>query len=308
MDYQLTAKNQIQRYSELLQREGLKVSGAVQDNFCYESDVTDGNEKIKLRVYFGKKGLKTVLQGNKTGSLYKKTEEIIFGKKFFEFNDDEIIEPPEYIGTDESGKGDYFGPLIIAGVLADNKMFEELKNAGVRDSKLVPDSMIAKIASSIKKITGNKYSVVFISPAKYNEIYLKFGNLNRLLAWGHSRAIENILASHNTETVISDKFGDESLIKNSLFEKGKKVNLFQYHKAEKYTAVAAASILARNELNNWFRMQEKKYNMSLPKGASGAVEDAAALFLKKYGWEVMKEIVKTHFKTTKKILNSDQRN
>ena len=303
MNYQITAKNQINKYISLLRQEGLIVSEAEEGNYCFESNIRNTSEKLKIMVYFGIKGVKTVIQGNKSGNLFKMTEEIIFGKKFFEFSNVEITEPEEYIGTDESGKGDYFGPLVIAAVLVDKEISSELKSLGVRDSKLLSGSAVSKLSVSIKKITGDKWAVVFISPQKYNELYSRFGNLNRLLAWGHSRAMENILSKHDAGTAISDKFGDESLIKNTLFEKGKKINLYQYNKAEKYTAVAAASILARNELNRWFILQEKKLNVTIPKGASDAVDKAAGELLKQYGWDKLKEIVKEHFKTTKKILN-----
>jgi ribonuclease HIII len=302
MNNENSAKKQIQHLLEVLQSEGIKVSSPEKGEYSFQADLSAGGEKVKLLVYFGAKGVKTVLQGNKTSDLYKKSEELLFGEKLFQPEDVEITEPDEYIGTDESGKGDYFGPLVIAGMLVNRKLSLELKKIGVKDSKLLTESTINGLAEEIKLKAENNCSIVFISPARYNALYEKFGNLNRLLAWGHARVIENLLEKHDAAAAISDKFGDESLIKNSLLEKGKKINLYQYHRAERYTAVAAASILARYELNKWFVHNGKKLEMKLPKGASDQVDKAAAMFVKKYGSSMLSEIAKIHFKTTKKFL------
>jgi len=302
MNHEITAKRVLESHLGLLQPHGIKVSEPVRSGYCYEADLQQGSEKAKIRVYFSSKGVKTVVQGNKQTSLLKKTEELIFGQKLFETDDVEITEPGEYIGTDESGKGDYFGPLVIAGVVSNDTVKDELKRIGVKDSKLLSENTITSLSQEIKRIVGDNSAIVFISPARYNELYTKFGNLNRLLAWGHSRVIENLLEKNIVKTAVSDKFGDESLIRNSLLEKGKGIDLFQYHKAEKYTAVAAASILARNEVNKWFIREGKKLNINLPKGASEAVDKTAGDLVKKFGPDILQQIAKVHFKTTKKFL------
>ena len=98
--------------------------------------------------------------------------------------------PLKHIGSDESGKGDFFGPLVIAGVLVDESNIEVLQKAGIKDCKKVDDKNINKLAAIIKN--NCTFSVITINPAKYNELYAKLKNLNLLLAWGHARAIENI--------------------------------------------------------------------------------------------------------------------
>ena len=131
-----------------------------------------------------------------------------------------------YIGTDESGKGDYLGPLVIAGVFLDEASAEKLTAMGIRDSKKISDIRIAEFARTIvKNIKKEHFSIVVIGPEKYNELYDKIGNLNTLLAWGHARVIENILAHTKCKTAVADQFGDENFIRNALMEKGKEMLL-----------------------------------------------------------------------------------
>ncbi|GEM_PF-188222 len=210
-----------------------------------------------------------------------------------------------HIGTDESGKGDYFGPLVIAGVFVNNNIEKKLIELGVQDSKSNSDSKNQELARKIKEILmPEQYSVVFISPEKYNQLYSKIKNLNKLLAWGHARAIENILKKVNCNNVISDQFGDEELIKKALLEQGKKATLIQTPKAERDIAVAAASILARDIYLQQRSLLGRQVGMALPKGASPAVEEAAHQIIKKYGNDILLKYVKYHFKTTEKILRS----
>ena len=252
--------------------------------------------KIKLLVYYGKKGLKVVLQGNRDSKTYADISRLILNELPFE--KPEFSEPSEYIGTDESGKGDFFGPLVIAGVYVDENIKKKLEAIGVKDSKQIAHSSIKKLAENIKKIAGEKsFNIVIINPPRYNELYEKFGNLNKLLAWGHARVLENILTRTEAAAAISDKFGDEGLILNSLQEKGKMLNLYQFHKAEKYTAVAAASIIARDKFNDWFERMNGELNMTIPKGASAKVTEAANIIIKKYNKDYLTQLTKTHFKT-----------
>src|SRR5688572_6484780 len=141
----------------------------------------------------------------------------------------------ERIGIDESGKGDYFGPLVIAAVFVDATTQEELTLMAVRDSKKISDGRILELAPDIKTICP--HSVIAIGPQKYNELYGKIRNLNRLLAWGHAKALETLLERVSCERAISDQFGDERLILNALQEKGRRIVLEQRTKAESDLAV-----------------------------------------------------------------------
>ena len=207
--------------------------------------------------------------------------------------------PVKRIGVDESGKGDFFGPLVVAGVMVDEKNTQILLEANVRDCKMVDDKQINKLAALIKN--NCVFSVVTINPVRYNELYRKFGNLNLLLAWGHARAIENILEKEDCSYAISDKFGDEKLIKNALMTKGQNIQLEQKCKAESDIAVAAASIVARAQFLKVMSELSDRYNIELPKGASNRVVDAARQFSSVYSKNELSSVAKIHFKTFEQI-------
>jgi ribonuclease HIII len=206
----------------------------------------------------------------------------------------------ERIGIDESGKGDYFGPLVIAAVFVDATTEAELRLMQARDSKKISDGRVLEMASDIKTICP--HSIVAIGPQKYNELYGKIRNLNRLLAWGHARALENVLERVSCGRAISDQFGDERLILNALQQKGRTIILEQRTQAESDMAVAAASILARAEFLLRLKRLSDDVGTTLPKGASAAVELAAKMVVKKHGQERLETVAKLHFKTTKAVL------
>ena len=204
------------------------------------------------------------------------------------------------IGSDESGKGDYFGPLVIAAAFVTPEIEPDLKLMEVRDSKRISDGRVLELARDLRQVC--KHSIVAIGPQRYNELYDKIRNLNRLLAWGHARALENLLEQVNCELAIADQFGDERFILNALLEKGKRIRLVQRPKAEEDLAVAAASILARAEFLTRLKRLSDEVGTSLPKGASPAVELAARMVVKKHGRERLSTIAKLHFKTTLAVL------
>lgn len=200
-----------------------------------------------------------------------------------------------YIGTDESGKGDFFGPLVVAGVVLDEKNIELFKKLGIKDSKKLKDEQMIEMMHEIQK--NSTFSVVSITNARYNELYITFRNLNKLLAWGHARVIENILEKRDCKQVLSDKFGDESLIQNALMEKGKTIHLEQRVRAEADLAVAAASVLARATFVQRMKDMEGYYGFKFPKGCGANVSQAAKEFSKMYDRKRLYEVCKGHFKT-----------
>lgn len=209
-----------------------------------------------------------------------------------------------HIGTDESGKGDYFGPLVIAGVCITKKQEELLATLGVRDSKSNSDNKNKELAKKIEELLGKTcVSIVCISPERYNSLYDEIGrNLNKVLGWGHARVMENLLSDNVCENVIADQFGDESIIKSALLAKGKSLNLIQSPKAERDIGVAAASILARARFLNELERLGKILGVTLSKGVNSTVESIAKNIYENGGLEKLKQFVKLHFQTTKKII------
>jgi ribonuclease HIII len=202
------------------------------------------------------------------------------------------------IGVDESGKGDFFGPLVVAACYVGPEHLAELE--GVKDSKKLTDIQALKLAQTIKATCP--HSIIAIGPEKYNELYLKFRNLNKLLAWGHARAIENVLEVVDAKRVISDQFAaGGNVVKAALFEKGKGVEFVSRVRAEADLAVAAASILARAEFLNKLKRLGQEFGMELPKGATNVIGPGKEL-VAMHGPEALPKVAKMHFRTSDQVL------
>lgn len=214
--------------------------------------------------------------------------------------DPTMLEPR--IGVDESGKGDYFGPLVVAGVYVTEAAVRHFMEIGVRDSKRISsDKRIAEIAREIRSTKGALASVVPIGPEAYNRLQAKMGSVNDILGWGHARVIENLLERVDCNRAVSDQFGNKRIVLNALMERGRKIDLVQRHKAESDLAVAAASILARDEFVMRLRRQAREFGVDMPKGASAAVDAAAREFVARHGRGALNKVAKVHFRTTQKI-------
>jgi ribonuclease HIII len=203
------------------------------------------------------------------------------------------------IGTDESGKGDYFGPLVVAAVWADAATGARMAEWGITDSKKLTDKRAATLAAKIVD-AGIPHTVVAIGPEKYNQLYAKMRNLNHLLAWAHARAMENLLGSVEAEVIVADQFGDASLIERALMEKGRTVKLFQMPRGERDIAVAAASVVARAEFLSRLKKLSLEIGITLPKGAGPPVDAAGAEVIRRLGVEKLTIVAKRHFKNTLK--------
>jgi ribonuclease HIII len=210
------------------------------------------------------------------------------------------------IGTDESGKGDFFGPLVCAGVYVDEASGARLQGMGVRDSKRLSDNRCRELTEGIKATCRDQYSVVEISPARYNDLYEQFRregkNLNTLLAWAHARVLENLLTRVECSRAITDQFADPRYVESKLQERGKRIQLMQMPRAEVHVAVAAASILARGRFLERIEELSGQFGMTLPKGASAAVVEAGQAFVQRFGAEALRLVAKLHFKTTAQVL------
>jgi ribonuclease HIII len=205
-----------------------------------------------------------------------------------------------HIGIDESGKGDFFGPLCVAGVYADAAGAERLKALGVKDSKTLSDAKILQLARAIR--AECVHHIVKINPQKYNELYAQFNNLNHLLAWGHATVIEQLVERTQCQNIVVDQFANESVVLRALKRKNLKLDVVQRHRAEEDVVVAAASILARETFLMGLDKLGKEFGLKLPKGASSATIEAGKSFVRKYGFEALSQVGKMHFKTIHSIM------
>ena len=262
-------------------------------------------QKNKLSVAVYEKGPKILLQGKGIQEFVqfelepKILEEAKLG--YEEVHSPEMFEP--HFGIDESGKGDFFGPLVIAGAYVDRGIARKLLEAGIQDSKRIgSDARIRALAETIRKETHGLHDKVVIGPERYNDLYEKFGNLNSLLGWGHARVIENLLAKKpDCPRALSDKFADARVIEKALLKHGQKIRLEQRTKAESDLAVAAASILAREAFIDWLQQRSKATGVKLGRGVSTEVKDAARKVVEAEGPEGLRQVAKLHFRTAHEV-------
>jgi ribonuclease HIII len=262
-------------------------------------------QKNKLSVAVYEKGPKVLVQGKGVEEFVQfELEPKILGEArlgYEEVHSPEMFEP--HFGVDESGKGDFFGPLVIAGVYVDRGIARKFLEVGVQDSKRISsDARIHALAESIRQIVGGLYEVVLIGPEKYNELYRKFANLNALLGWGHARVIENLLAKKpDCPRALSDKFADVRVIEKALLQHGQTIKMEQRIKAESDPAVAAASILAREAFVNWLEKTGRSLGLRLGRGVSDAVKKTAAEIVAANGADALQQIAKVHFRTAHEL-------
>lgn len=310
---------------------GLSVSEPRPIQYGVQLSLSDGAGTVTVNLYSGKKGLSAVVTG-KAGPLKDKVQ--VLAADWISGGSDGRKTAPasagremagggyvhgfegiagfdgRWIGTDESGKGDFFGPLVIAGVWTDTAGADALARAGARDSKLLNDRQAATIAAAIRELCPGRYVELEIRPKRYNELYEQFRgegkNLNHLLAWAHARVMEELLSRCPSQFVIADKFADESFIQNRLMTLGRKVTLVQTPRAERNVAVAAASILARDVFVRRLAALGTAHGIALPKGASSAVEEAGRRFVAEKGRQALGEVAKLHFRTAEKLAQSEE--
>ena len=265
--------------------------------FAFESD--------KTNIVFYESG-KLVVQGKGTGEFVEfvlEPEILQQAKVGYEavLNPDLLL---PRLGIDESGKGDFFGPLSIAGVYVNEAVINDWKDKGIRDSKNISsDKKIAELAKMIRETPGCVVDTVVVGNEAYNRLYSKMKSVNTLLAWGHARVIENLMGKRYQMKpapvrAISDQFAaSKTVIEKALMTAGREIELVQRHKAEEDVAVAAASILARDEFVKGLAKLEQQFGMKFPKGASAAVDKAAKEFVEQRGAGELARVAKTHFRT-----------
>lgn len=315
----------------------LSVNGASEgtENHCdYTARIVQGQYKLQVKQY---NSGKLLLQGKDDplfAEVQEKIESILGIVKLGVDNTSAENPPPtrlsqqqaavkavdvgeEWVGTDESGKGDYFGPLVSAAVYVNRQIANKLEEIGVADSKSLSDKRINALAPQVEKICGSRCTHVIVNPEKYNQLYEQFRkegkNLNSLLAWTHTRALENILPGFKPRsplTVLIDKFADEKYIQDR-FKKERllpnvpqvELRLVQLPKAEVNIAVAAASILARFYFLQQLGKLSADYGVELPKGSSDPnIVVLGKKIVAKFGRDELSKVAKIHFSTTGRIL------
>jgi ribonuclease HIII len=305
-----------QKLKALLQKNGFIVNPYRDIDYGLQFLLSFGNESELLRLYDGKKGLRldysqiksqaflsaiqTVL--SETEARSKPMQQIVpSGEKDVESLDSQS-DPDDLIGVDESGKGDYFGPLVVASVRINDETREKLAGLNIQDSKKLSPKAIDELAGYI--INSCQHTVIIIGNESYNTVYEKFQNLNHILAWAHMKAIEDNLKQGHCPNVLCDQFAAPSLLKNALRAKRLNVTLYQRPRAEANLAVACASILARYYFVDQLNRMSSAYNSLFPKGSTKKVVEFAQAFVDQHGLEEIRAVAKWHFKITNQLILS----
>ena len=263
------------------------------------------DEKVNVTVY--EKGPKVLVQGKGTAEFIQFVlepevlKEVVFG--YEEVLNPKLGEP--HFGIDESGKGDFFGPLVIAGVFTDASTAPRLREAGVQDSKAIKsDKKIRTLAKVIRETPGIAFDVIQINPPKYNLMYQRFANLNRMLAWGHAKVIANLHAKvPDCPRALSDQFANPSVLKRALAKENVEIELEQKTKAESDIAVAAASILAREHFITWMDRTGTDFETTIPRGAGPKVLAEGKRLVSAHGAQILENVAKMHFRTASQLTN-----
>jgi len=211
--------------------------------------------------------------------------------------------PSARIGVDESGKGDLFGPLVVAGVVVRQEDEIVLARRGVQDSKALSNTQIMDLAQFIRM--NCPVEVLVLLPPEYNVAYEQHGhNLNRLLAWGHAQVITKLSRRLTVNKAVSDQFGDESLLTAALAAEACQIPVEQRPHAESDLAVAAASVVARAEFITAIKDFTEKAGIEIPRGASASrVKQIGKQIYRRWGLQGLQRIAKMHFKTVQEIIS-----
>jgi ribonuclease HIII len=222
---------------------------------------------------------------------------------------DDVLHPEwfeAHAGLDESGKGDFFGPVIAATVIADKSAIEAWRKAGVQDSKKIAETQIIKLDHIIRETPGVVVRTCFCGMPKYNELMSRPGaNLNRLLAWQHATALEQALAAKRVPWGLLDQFTEQPLVQREIAKKGvTDFDLKMRTKAEEDPVVAAASVVARAEFVRQMHLLSKKFGDKLQKGAGPLVKQQALTIIEKFGARALGEFAKLHFRTAYEVVSA----
>ncbi len=259
-----------------------------------------GTASLPLNIYWSqKKGLSLVYGGKKDNPLKDEVSQILHRHEQSSLHDWK-----SWIGSDESGKGDFFGPLVVCAFNVDQETLKNLRGYPLDDSKRITDKNIHQIAEKLLQRFKYRIEILALMPSKYNELYENFRSqgkkLNQLLGWMHARVLANSYKRFPTEGLIVDKFADNRVLKGGLKDISN-IPLVNVVRAEADPAVAAASILARHRFLVEMDNLSKKYGMVFPKGGGAPVDVAAREFDRKFGRSELKNVAKIHFRNYDKL-------
>lgn len=288
-------------FRAFVRRQGWTITREKEIPSGYQLWVTDGAESIPVSFYT----TGTMLIQGKSGQLQEAIRSWWAEQSLMQSPLPAVARPQAVdvarIGLDEAGKGDYFGPLVIGAVYVDARSERDLLALGVRDSKQLSDKRMLHMSEKIRSLCP--HAVVTLPPERYNRSYEAFQSLDRLLAWGHAQALEQVLGQVQCDRAIADQFAREVVLQDALRERGIVVELEQRPRAEEDLAVAAASILARAAFVRWIEQASRRVGLRLPKGASDpAIVETGRRLVAMGGSELLSKVAKLHFKTTKAIL------
>lgn len=267
------------------------------------------DEKAVLNIYHSaKKGISLVIGGKTDTQLRRMLQEIVG-----EHVSQQVVQVPEskhswedWIGSDESGKGDYFGPLVVCSFRADKEAEKRLWALGVMDSKLLNDHQIKDLAQRLYTEFPGCMNGIVLMPKTYNRIIEDMKrqgrNLNDLLAWQHFKVLEEMLkATDAPDGILVDQFTSRKTLSRLFQAKELDVNLVERPRSESDAAVAAASILARFQYISAMAAMSRKWGIGFAPGAGAKVDRIARQFVQKYGKERLGEVAKLHFKNTSRV-------
>ncbi len=319
----------IEAFRQFVQNRGWLIAAEKEIQSGYQLTVSDGTTNIPVALY---RTGKVLVQG-KPGALQSELKTWTYGSPVSSQTASKntptqpqlidlaaAIQPPPIsskpyttgvarIGSDESGKGDYFGPLVVAAVYVDKQTEAQLLALNVRDSKLLTTSTILSLADEIKTICRGHEMVLTYLPERYNEIYKQTSNLNLLLAEAHAQVITTLQKKVPSDLAIVDQFGNEALVREALVRAGCKIMVEQRHRAEDDTAVAAASIIARAEFVRQMATLSQMVGFDLPKGASNPrIVEVGREIVARGGLDALRKVAKLHFKITTAILQGQKTN
>lgn len=281
---------QMEKLEEILDNRDWEFYDVAYADFAFRG------EKVNVVGYTSGK---LVVQGKQTEDFVQNIlEPEVTGNPLMgyeEFHHPEWYEP--HMGVDESGKGDLFGPLVSAAVVADGDMVRAWREAGIQDSKKITDNKILQLEKAIRKTDGVVVETTYCGMERYNALMARpKANLNLLLAWLHGKSVNAALDKRPVSWGLVDQFSKKPLTQKYVRDRSE-FDLRMRTRAEDDPVVAAASIVARAEYLRQMKKLEKLSGEVLLKGASAAVREQAVRIFEKGGRDLLAKVAKLHFKT-----------